>query len=217
MRDNNLKDIKSVNLWKSCAAEFLGTMCLVFFGCGTATNQQRSFLDFNSVINTTGDGLIALPPSYVHISFSFGLIVGTIVWCIAHVSGGHINPAVTIGCLVSRKISIVRAILYVVAQMLGAIAGAGILYGVTPMAGSDGLGVNGLQGSVTAGQGFGVEFMITFVLVLTVMASTDTNRTDLKGSAPLTIGLAVVLGHLLAVSKLQYSYTCIMQLNIKIP
>nr|QIP67966.1 aquaporin 4 [Pinctada fucata] len=198
--EENVKDLTSVNLWKSVVAEILGTLFLVFFGCGTATNQQTAFLTFGltSVNNETMPSRVPLPPSYVQISFAFGLSVATMVWCIAHVSGGHINPAVTVGALVARKISIVRAILYVIAQMLGAIAGAGILYGVTPD--KDALGVNGLQGQVTAAQGFGVELMITFCLVFTVMASTDGNRDDLNGSAPLTIGLAVVLGHLLTIA-----------------
>ena len=202
IKDNNIKDIKSPNLWKSVVAELLGTMFLVFFGCGTATNQQKTYLTFTGIGNVPDGSQVPLPANYVHISFSFGLVVGTIVWSIAHVSGGHINPAVTIGLLIARKITFVRAVLYIVAQCAGAIAGSGILYGVTPSAGSDALGVNGLQGNVDVGQGIGVEFMITFTLVLTVLASIDENRTDIKGSAPLTIGLAVVLGHLLAVSVL---------------
>jgi glycerol uptake facilitator-like aquaporin len=66
------------------------------------------------------------------------------------------------------------------------------------------LGVNRLRGNVTDAQGFGVEAMITFVVVLTVLASLDEKRTDLHGSAPLTIGLAVALGHLFAVSMINF-------------
>ena len=198
---DNLRDLRSLNLWKSLIAELIGTLFIIFFGCGSATNQQKTFLPFGvSVVdNVTQTTLVPMPPSYVQISFSFGLVVGTMVWCIAHVSGGHINPAVTIGCLIARKVTIVRAILYIIAQSAGGIAGAAILYGLTPMPENDALGLNELQGDLTAAQGFGVEFLITFTLVLTVMASTDENREDLKGSAPLTIGLSVVLGHLLTV------------------
>ena len=63
----------------------------------------------------------------VQIALCFGLIVGTMVWCIGHISGGHINPAVTVALLVTRKISVVRAVLFVVAQCLGAIIGAAFL------------------------------------------------------------------------------------------
>ena len=198
IKERNLNDLKSVNLWKAVIAEFLGTLLLVFCGCASTTDEQIFSLNLEPLSAVPGAGLIHLPPSYVQIALSFGLSVATIVWCIAHVSGGHINPSVTIGCLAARKISHVRAIFYVIAQMSGAIAGAGILYGITPSSQKN-IGLNTLQGDVTPGQGFGIEFMITFLLVFTVMASTDENRTDLNGSAPLTIGLAVVLGNLIAV------------------
>lgn len=190
MREN-LEDLTSPNLWRAAAAELLGTLFLVFFGCATATGQQKQ-------ADTTVD--------YVQISLTFGLIVGTMVWGIAHVSGGHINPAVTLAALVTRRVSIVRALMYIVSQLIGAIVGAAILFGLTPTAARGGLGVNGMSGDVTEAQGFGVEVMITFVLVFTVLASIDEKRTDLKGSAPLTIGLAVAVGHLVAVSKLNKSF-----------
>lgn len=190
MREN-LEDLTSPNLWRAAAAELLGTLFLVFFGCATATGQQKQ-------ADTTVD--------YVQISLTFGLIVGTMVWGIAHVSGGHINPAVTLAALVTRRVSIVRALMYIVSQLIGAIVGAAILFGLTPAAARGGLGVNGMSGDVTEAQGFGVEVMITFVLVFTVLASIDEKRTDLKGSAPLTIGLAVAVGHLVAVSKLNKSF-----------
>ena len=70
-----------------------------------------------------GDGI----PSMVQIALCFGLIVGTMVRCIGHISGGHINPAVTVALLVTRKISVVRAVLFVVAQCIGAMIGAALL------------------------------------------------------------------------------------------
>ncbi|XP_062586887.1 aquaporin AQPAe.a-like [Saccostrea cucullata] len=184
MREN-LEDLTSPNLWRSAAAELLGTMFLVFFGCATATGQQKQ-----------SDN----PADYVQIALTFGLIVGTMVWGIAHVSGGHINPAVTLAALVTRRVSIVRALMYIVSQLIGAIVGAAILFGITPSNARAGLGVNAMNGEVTEAQGFGVEVMITFVLVFTVLASIDEKRTDLHGSAPLTIGLSVVVGHLVAIA-----------------
>lgn len=97
--------------------------------------------------------------------------------------------------------SVAKGLLYVIAQCVGAVAGAGILKGLTPIDVQDALGATTIDSSLTTLQGFGVEFLITLVLVLTVFASSDTNRNDLKGSAPLSIGLSVTLCHLFAVSS----------------
>jgi len=110
----NIKDLKSCKLWRSVVAEFIGTMVLVAIGCGTCIGEA-----WESVTN----------PTMVQISLAFGLAVATVVWSIGHVSGGHINPAVTCGMLVARKITVVRAIFYVLSQSIGAVAGAGILSG----------------------------------------------------------------------------------------
>ncbi|XP_063440089.1 aquaporin-like [Mytilus trossulus] len=191
----NLEDLTSPNLWRAVAAEMVGTIFLVFLGCGAHTlqNGQPTAVGNGSVVTTA-------EPSVVQISLTFGLVVGTMIWCIAHISGGHINPAVTVAALITRRVSVVRAFFYIVAQIVGAIIGAAILIGLTPESQQKTIGLNSLRGDVTDAQGFGVELMITFVVVLTVLASLDEKRTDLHGSAPLTIGLAVALGHLFAVS-----------------
>ena len=87
MSRTSLQDVKSAKFWLALIAEFLGTFLLVLFACGSCDG---------------GD--------IVRISLAFGLSVATIVWGIAHISGGHINPAVTIGFLVTRKISLLRYI-----------------------------------------------------------------------------------------------------------
>ena len=181
----NLEDLTSSSLWRALAAEFVGTLFVVLVGCGAIDNNGD---------NTS---------SVVQISLAFGLIFGSMVWCFNYVSGGHLNPAITAAAMVCRRVSIVRGIFYIISQMVGAIAGAGILYGVNTgnVNLTTTLGVNMVSDHITAAQGFGVELMITFMLVFVVLAATDDKRSDLGGSAPLSIGLAVAAGHLFAVSK----------------
>ena len=104
-----LEDFKGAGLKKtlrSCAAEVIGTLFLVLIGCGACLNHEKD---------------------YVRIALAFGVTVATMAQSIGHVSGCHINPAVTAGLLVGQKIGLVKALLYVVSQCLGAILGAGLL------------------------------------------------------------------------------------------
>lgn len=182
---SSLDDLKNPFFWRGVAAEGLGTMFLVLIATGSCLGKDWESDNY--------------APTQLQISLCFGLAVATMVWCIAHLSGGHINPAVTVGMLLTRKISLARAIIFIVVQCVGAIVGSAILDGLTPEDDEGDLCMTKVNGDVTAEQAFGVELLITFVLVLTVFASSDSNRKDLNGSAPLTIGLSVTVCHLFAI------------------
>ncbi|KAA0194431.1 hypothetical protein HAZT_HAZT010590, partial [Hyalella azteca] len=105
--------------------------------------------------------------------------------------------------LMARCTSVVRAVLYIIFQCIGAITGAALLYvstitGLVPSSFVGSLGNTGLNSAVSGGQGFGIEFFITFVLVLTVFGACDDRRSDVKGSVPLAIGLSITACHLFA-------------------
>ena len=100
--------------WRAVFAEFFGTMFFVFFGMGAALRW------------TSG------PYHVFHTALCFGFAAATLIQSIGHISGGHINPAVTFAYLVGSQMSLFRAVFYICAQCLGAMAGAAVLYGVTP-------------------------------------------------------------------------------------
>ncbi|XP_067824384.1 aquaporin-1-like isoform X2 [Heptranchias perlo] len=177
------REIQTKSFWRAALAEFLGMTIFVFLSIGSATKW-------------TGAGV---PADIVQIALTFGLAIATLAQSIGHISGAHLNPAVTLGLLVGCQISILRAATYILSQMLGAVAASAILFGLTPKSRNGTLGVNALGDGVTSAQGLGVEIIITFQLVLCVFATTDKRRTDLSGSGPLAIGLSVAIGHLMAI------------------
>ena len=182
MAVTNLADIRSKKFWVAGLAEFFGVLFLVLVGCGACLSLEQS--------------------NIVRISLAFALSIATLVWATAHVSGGHLNPAVTLGFLVTRRMTILRALLYAICQVAGAIVGAGILRTLSPNPQT--LGTSAPSDGVRLGQVFGIELLITFVLVWTVFATVDGQRTDLSGSGPLAIGLSIGMCHLWAVSTDSY-------------
>ena len=121
------KGIWTKDFWRAVSGEFLATLIFVLLSLG-------------STINWAAGEEKPPPADLVLISLCFGLSIATMVQCFGHVSGGHINPAVTAAMVVTRKLSLAKAMFYVVAQCLGAISGAGLLYLVTPEAVRGGLG-----------------------------------------------------------------------------
>ena len=186
MLDYCWKDVKKAKFWKACFAEFLGTCFLVFFGCGSAL----------------GGGW--LEPTIVQISLTFGLVIASAVRIIGHVSGGHINPAVTIACLFTRKITLIRAVCYVAVQCAGSVVGSCLLKALTPEDNQGTLGQTSVFQDLTAfPQALFIEFMMSFFFIFVIFACCDANRDDLQGSAPLTIGLAAVVSLLFGVSPVR--------------
>ncbi|XDB50173.1 PREDICTED: aquaporin-5 isoform X3 [Capra hircus] len=124
--DTMKKEVCSAAFLKAVFAEFLATLIFVFFGLGSALKWPSAM------------------PSVLQISLAFGLAIGTMAQALGPVSGGHMNPAITLALLVGNQISLLRAVFYLVAQLVGAIAGAAILYGLAPYNARGNLAVNAI-------------------------------------------------------------------------
>ncbi|XP_070533272.1 aquaporin-like [Ptychodera flava] len=168
-----------VSFWRSVIAECLCTFFFMIIVCA-------SHLEWNGA-----------RMSVVEISLTLGLAVITLIQCFEHISGAHMNPAVSAGMLFARKIGIVRAIFYIAAQCLGAITGTAVMTGFAPKGIRGNLGMSYLSELVSPLGGFGVEFLITFILAFTVLASTDPNR-KILGTSALPVGAAYAMNTLWA-------------------
>lgn len=168
------------NIWRCLAAEFLGTLLLVLIGTGVCISWVT-------------------PADIVQIALTFGFIIATMVQSIGHISGCHINPAVTCGLLVSGHISILKGAFYIIVQCVGAVAGSAILKVIVPVSRQGNLGLTTVNPELTAGQGFLVEAIITFVLILVIQSVCDPRRKDLGNAAPIAVGLAISTCHLMAI------------------
>ncbi|KAK7114312.1 aquaporin-4-like [Littorina saxatilis] len=171
-----LREVKTMIFYRRLVAEFMGTAILVVFGCGSAMTVNPP-----------------LAPTVISIAVAFGLTIATMIWSIGNVSGGHINPAVSVAMFVTRKISLTRCVAYIIVQCLGGIVGGYFLFGVTPSHRRGTLGASLVAEEVTVWQGLLVETIATFVLVLAIFASVDSKRTDHSGSTALSIGLVVTM------------------------
>ena len=172
--------------WRAPLAEFLATLLFIFLGAGT-------------VVVTGGlmkEGLTSA--RLVAIALAHGLAIALLVSATAKLSGGHINPAVTFGAILTGKISVNQGIMYVVAQLVGAVVGALLLKGVIPAAAQGNLGAHGLGSGITAGGGLLAEIVLTFALVFVVFA-TAIDPKGLGHLAPAAIGLTVLVDHLVGV------------------
>ncbi|KAJ6650699.1 hypothetical protein lerEdw1_004909, partial [Lerista edwardsae] len=170
------KELLSVTFYRAVFAEFLLTAIYIFFGVG-------SMLQWPTAL-----------PSVLQIAITFNLAAATMVQIAWHASGAHLNPAVTAAFLLGSRISLVRAACYMVAQVVGGIAGAAVLYAVTPGNIRGDLGINMVRNNVTSQQAVIVELILTLQLVLCYFASTDSRHNS--GSPAIMIGVSDALGHL---------------------
>jgi aquaporin Z len=178
-------------------AEFFGTFWLVFGGCGSAV-LAAMFL-------TTGDSPVQLGIGFVGVSLAFGLTVMTMAYAIGHISGCHLNPAVTVGLVVAGRHPKSEAIPYIIAQVLGGLAGAGVLYliasGKSGFDASAGFASNGF-GDLSPGKysmvaALVAEIVLTFFFLLIILGATDKRAP--QGFAPIAIGLGLTLIHLIGI------------------
>ncbi len=173
--------------WRAPKAEFIATFLFVFLGAG-------------SVI-VSGNLVNGLDPArLIVIALAHGLAIAVLVSATAHLSGGHINPAVTFGAMITKKISMEQGILYIVAQLAGAALAALLLVAVIPglELGEGGLGSHALGSGVEAWQGVILEAVLTFALVFTVFSAAMDKR-GVANMAPLIIGLVVAVDHFIGV------------------
>jgi len=168
-------EVRSRSFWIEVLAELLATLLFLFMVCGTV-------LPWNNA-----------PPSVIHIAFSHGLSIATLAMAVQHVSGGQLNPAVTISMMVVERVSVLKAVFFIAAQCIGAICGAAIVYAITPRDAVGSLGVTAPANGVTTAQAFVTELILTFILVFVIFAATDPGRRMTGYGVPLAIGICVFI------------------------
>lgn len=177
---------------KKYLAEMIGTMVLVLMGCGTAVSLGCNPVgaDLSTVVGT---------------AMAFGLSVIAMAYTIGGISGCHINPAITLGVFLSKRMSAKDALMYIIFQVIGGLLGAAILYALVTSAGTDfalagaGLGSNDLQSGVSVAGGLIAEIVFTCVFVLVVLGATASDNDSTGKFAGLAIGLSLILVHLVCI------------------
>lgn len=178
-----------MSLMKRSLAEMIGTFWLVFGGCGSAVLAA---------------GFPELGIGFLGVALAFGLTVLTMAFAIGHISGCHLNPAVSLGLVVGGRFPVKELPAYVMAQLVGAIIGAAVLYAIAS-------GKAGWELGVFAANGFGehspggysmvaalvVEIVLTYIFLIVILGSTDKRAP--AGLAPIAIGLCLTLIHLISI------------------
>lgn len=186
-----------VSLFTRCLAEFVGTFVLVLGGCGSAV-FAAAFPDAKA--NELGIG-------FVGVALAFGLTVLTMAYAIGHISGCHLNPAVSFGLWSGKRFPGSELLPYIVAQVLGAVLAAGLIYLIADgkpgftLSGSNPLATNGFgahsPGGYSLAACFITEVVLTFIFLIVILGATDGRAP--QGFAPIAIGLALTLIHLISI------------------
>jgi aquaporin Z len=179
-----------MSLSKRAVAEFFGTFWLVFGGCGSAV--------LAAAFPQLGIGLLG-------VALAFGLTVLTMAYAIGHISGCHLNPAVSVGLWIGKRFPANELLPYIVAQVLGGIAGAGVLYviasGKDGFSTAAGFAANGYgahsPGGYTMFSAMVAEIVLTFFFLMIILGATDKRAP--QGFAPIAIGLGLTLIHLIGI------------------
>lgn len=163
-------------------AEGIGTMVLVLMGCGSAVLCGGA---------TSVSGILT-------IAFAFGLSVVAMAYCIGHISGCHINPAITLGVWLNGGIKAKEALAYMGAQVIGAVTGSAILFSITSTLGINGTGANVyVEGAMVPA--LIAEVVFTFIFVFIALGTTSNGAKATSGFAGLAIGLSLVLVHIVCI------------------
>ncbi len=175
---------------KKYFAEFFGTMVLVLFGCGTAVVT-------GGLAGGIGNGTLGV----VAISLAFGLAIVAAAYAIGHISGCHVNPAVSLAVLINGGMTFADFVGYVIGQIAGAFAGSGILYFITSNSELSGFGSNGFDAlssvKISMTGAAVVEIVLTFVFVMTILGVTSSEKTS--NIAGIVIGLTLTFVHLIGI------------------
>ncbi|RPI89836.1 MAG: aquaporin Z [Planctomycetaceae bacterium] len=191
-----------MQLQNRLVAEVLGTFWLVFGGCGSAVLAAK-------FIANEGATPINLGIAFVGVSLAFGLTVLSMAYAIGHISGCHLNPAVSVGLCVGGRFPASEVVPYVIAQVIGAIAGAAVLYFIA--GGAPGFKIDPAAAGAFATNGYGdfspgkygmvqclvAEVVLTFFFLLIILGATDSRAP--AGFAPIPIGLGLTLIHLIGI------------------
>jgi aquaporin Z len=191
-----------MSLMKKCMAELIGTFWLTFGGCGSAVLAAMFIAREGSTPINLGIGLVG-------VSLAFGLTVLTMAYTFGHISGCHLNPAVSTGLLVAGRMKFADFIPYVIAQVLGACIGAAVLYAL--FAGKENSAMVTTGAGAFASNGYGplspggyalascvlAEVVLTFMFLLIILGSTDSRAP--AGFAPIAIGFGLTLIHLIGI------------------
>ncbi len=174
------------SLLRPAAAEMLGSALFIFIACGAGVTLTGVNYKFS-----VGSSTIA-------VALTFGSTIFVLAYSIGHISGGHLNFAVTFTLALLRRISIMRCIFYFIAQFLGGLIGIGFLQLVSPASWSKYcFASNSVNAELTVGHAFVCEFILTFFLMFVIMAACDSNKSN-QTLVPWAIGMAVFVAHMIA-------------------